>query len=210
MAITLVYWRSLMDETNPTSDFVLTQKFAGAMQLPPLQWVEEQEALHLAWSERSLGAALRSMQQGDSLLVNRMLMLATSMDECCQIIEYLLENHIFFYALDALCYLDKLEHFPVWRHALAIFQQFRWNMRSDSTKQGIQKRRELGLPIGRPTVSKLDEYRDEIVFLLIHGATQSFIADRYGSSRQHLSYWLKRRGIRIPLGFGLGWQRKML
>jgi len=44
------------------------------------------------------------------------------------IIEYLLENHIFFYALDALCYLDKLEHFFVWRHALAIFQQFQSHM----------------------------------------------------------------------------------
>jgi DNA invertase Pin-like site-specific DNA recombinase len=207
MAITLAYWRGLVGEPNPTSDFVLAQEFAVTMQLPPLQWVEEQEALHLAWSKRSLGAALTSMQQGDSLLVNRMLMLATSMDECCQIIEHLLENHIFFYALDALCYLDKLEHFPVWRHALAIFQQFQWDMRSDSTKQGIQKRRELGLPIGRPAgngASKLDEYRDEIVFLLTHGATQGFIADRYGSSRTHLNNWLKRRGIRIPPGPVLG------
>ena len=83
-------------------------------------------------------------------------------------------------------------------------------MRSESTKQGIQKRRELGLPSGRQTVSKLDEYRDEIVFLLTHGAAQSFIADRYGSSRQHLNYWLKRRGIRIPPGPGLSWQRQIL
>ena len=201
MAITLAYWRGLLGETNSTSAFVLAQKFAGAMQLPPLQWVEEQEALHLAWSERSLGAALASMQQGDSLLVKSMLMLATSMDECCQIIAYLVENHISFYALDAPYYLDKPELFPAWRHALAIFQQFRWDMRSSSTKRGIQKRRDLGLPIGRPAgsgVSKLDEYRDEIVFLLTHGATQGFVADRYGSSRPYLSYWLKRRCIRIP------------
>lgn len=201
MAVTLAYWRGLVGKTNPTSDFVLAQKFAGARQLLPLQWVEEQEALHLTWSERSLGAVLKSMQQGDSLLVNSILMLATSMDECCQIIAYLLENHIFFYALDAPYYLDKPENFPLWRHALTIFQQFQWDLRSDSTKQGIQKRRELGLPIGRPAgngASKLDEYRDEIVFLLTHGATQGFIADRYGSSRPHLNNWLKRRGIRIP------------
>jgi DNA invertase Pin-like site-specific DNA recombinase len=141
------------------------------------------------------------MEWGDSLLVNSMLMLATSMGECCQIIAYLLEKHIFFYALDAPYYLDKTEHFPVWRHALAIFQQVQWDLRSDSTKQGIQKRRDLGLPIGRPTgngASKLDEYRDEITFLLTHGATQGFVAERYGSSRPHLNYWLKRRGIRIP------------
>jgi hypothetical protein len=83
-------------------------------------------------------------------------------------------------------------------------------MRNESTKQGIQKRREIGLPIGRPTVSKLDEYRDEIVFLLTHGATQGIVAERYGSSRPYLNYWLKRRGIRIPPGPALSWQRQML
>lgn len=200
MAITLAYWRGLTGETDPAPDFVLAQEFAATRQLPPIQWVEEQESLHLAWSERSLGAALRSIQPGDSLLVKRLFMLTASMDECCEIITYLLENRIYFYALDNLCYLDRPEHFPIWRHALAIFQQFQWDIRSNSTKEGIQRRRELGMPIGRPVgnrESRLDEFRDEIVFLLTHGATQGFIAERYGIGRPHLNHWLKSRGIRI-------------
>ena len=86
-------------------------------------------------------------------------------------------------------------------------------MRSDSTKQGIQKRRELGLPIGRSAgngASKLDKYRDEIVFLLTYGAAQGLIADRYGSSPPNLNYRLKRRGIRIPPAPVLDWKRQML
>ena len=43
MAITLAYWRSLVGETNPTSDFVLAQEFTGAMQLPPIQWVKSRK-----------------------------------------------------------------------------------------------------------------------------------------------------------------------
>ena len=133
-------------------------------------------------------------------LVGRLLILATSITQCCQIISYLLENRIYFYTLDTSCHLDKPEHFPAWRHALAIFQSFQWHVLSENTKRGIQKRREMGLPIGRPISSErsnLDKYRDEIIFLLTHGATQSFIVDRYGMSRSYLNYWLKCQGIRI-------------
>ena len=199
MTITLAYWRDLMLEGDANRGYAQAQEFATAKQLPALRWVEERESLDKGWSERSLGTALRSMRDGDHLLVIRMLMLATSMAECCQIITYLLEKRIYFYALDALCHLDKPEHFPVWGHALAIFQRFQQQVLSESTKRGIQKRREMGLPIGRPIGSgrsNLDEYRGEITFLLAHGATQNFIVDRYDTSRSHLNYWLKRRSIK--------------
>jgi DNA invertase Pin-like site-specific DNA recombinase len=199
MSIALAYWRDLLLEGDADRGYARVQEFAATKQLPALRWVEERESLDRRWPERSLGSALRSMQDGDHLLVTRMLMLANSMAECCQIIAYLLEKRIYFYALDALCHLDRAEHFPVWRHALTIFQQFQQQVLSESTKRGIRKRRERGLPIGRPIGSgrsNLDEYRDEIAFLLAHGATQKFIVDHYDTSRSHLNYWLKRRGVK--------------
>ena len=199
MRTTIGYWRGLAGEKDATQSFALAQAFATARQLPALQWVKEQESLEVAWTERSLGTALKSMQHGDYLLVSSLLMLATSMDELCDILAHLLQNRLFFYTLDASCSLDQLEHFPLWQRALTIFQQLRWDMRSESTKQGLRQRQALGLPLGRPLgsgTSQLDEYRDEIVFLLTHGATRNFIVECYHTNYPHLKNWLERNKIK--------------
>ena len=41
--------------------------------------------------------------------------------------------------------------------------------------------------------------RNGIMILLARGATQGFIASRYNTNRSHLSYWLKKRALHIPL-----------
>ncbi len=198
MAITLAYWRNLPSTPDAVMSRAAAHQFATERQLPSLYWVEEQEPMKPTWQERSLGNALQSMQAGDNLLVTRLLNLATSMPECCHILFYLLDKGIYLYILDMTHYLEKPEHFPVWRHALETFQQCQWHIKSSGTKAGIHNRRTKGLPIGRPPgngTSYLDKYRDEITFLLMHGATQRFIVERYGTSRSHLNYWLKRRGV---------------
>jgi transcriptional regulator len=52
--------------------------------------------------------------------------------------------------------------------------------------------------LGRPKgigKSKLDVYQTEIVALLKNGATKTWIARKYGTSRRNLSHWMKQRGI---------------
>jgi transcriptional regulator len=54
------------------------------------------------------------------------------------------------------------------------------------------------MPLGRPKgigKSKLDVYQTEIVALLKNGATKTWIARKYGTSRRNLSHWMKQRGI---------------
>ena len=47
-----------------------------------------------------------------------------------------------------------------------------------------------------PGESKLDPYQEDIEHLLANGATQRFIASRYGTTESNLYNWMKKRGLR--------------
>jgi DNA invertase Pin-like site-specific DNA recombinase len=53
----------------------------------------------------------------------------------------------------------------------------------------------LGRPKGTGK-NKLDPYRPEIEGLLANGATQRYIANRYGVTETTLSRWVKKRGLK--------------
>ena len=55
----------------------------------------------------------------------------------------------------------------------------------------------LGRPKG-PGKSKLDPFRPEIEALLANGATQFFIAERYGTTPANLRNWMNKHGITRP------------
>ena len=73
---------------------------------------------------------------------------------------------------------------------------------SKRTIEALRVRKEAGMSLGRPRglgKSKLDIYRPEIEALLVNGATQKFIAIRYGSTEANLHHWLKKRGLtKVP------------
>ncbi len=70
---------------------------------------------------------------------------------------------------------------------------------SQRTKEALRLKKASGMPLGRPRgpgKSKLDPYQPEITALLANGATQKFIAKRYGTTEGNLHTWLKKRGLK--------------
>ena len=70
---------------------------------------------------------------------------------------------------------------------------------SQRTKEALRVKKATGIPLGRPRgpgKSKLDPYQPEITALLANGATQTFIAKRYGTTAGNLHNWLKKRGLK--------------
>jgi DNA invertase Pin-like site-specific DNA recombinase len=66
------------------------------------------------------------------------------------------------------------------------------------TKEALQAKKAAGVQLGRPKgpgKSKLDAFRPEIEALLNNGATQKFIAQRYGSTEATLHNWLKKHRL---------------
>jgi hypothetical protein len=183
MAITIGYWRPLFFKRYGTVETRLAniRQFALEMQLPPLQWVEEYVSMDVHWRNRSLGKALSLTGKGDYLLVDRLLNLAKTVDECCDILAFLAERELYFYDLNSQLHIEHDEQFAQWQHALTVLDDFLVNT---NLPPPVSAPRDMDSEI-------LEAYRDEILFLLQHGATQTFIAQRYGVSLAKLSAWLR-------------------
>ena len=70
---------------------------------------------------------------------------------------------------------------------------------SQRTKEALAARKRAGMKLGRPHgigKSKLDQYRPEIEAFLQNGATQKFIAHRYGTTEANLSRWMAKHHIK--------------
>jgi DNA invertase Pin-like site-specific DNA recombinase len=69
---------------------------------------------------------------------------------------------------------------------------------SQRTKEALRFKKEQGIKLGRPKgpgKSKLDALRPEIVGLLVNGATQKYVAQRYHTTQANLHNLLKKRGL---------------
>lgn len=67
-----------------------------------------------------------------------------------------------------------------------------------TSRKALAARKRTGKKLGRPRgsgTSKLDKFQPEIEVLLANGATQKFIAERYGTTEANLSRWLKKHGL---------------
>lgn len=181
MAISLAYWRPLVFKrhTDAADCRTALERFALEKHLPPLQWVEERCDVQIPWRERTLGQSLARLNKGDYVLVQRLLHLGSSLDECCEIMTFLADRQIFFYDLNSQCHIEREEQFLQWQQALATLQEFRQSLAASRARSS------------RPAFQgALDCYQEEILFLLQHGASQEFVAQRYGIPLSRLAAWL--------------------
>lgn len=82
--------------------------------------------------------------------------------------------------------------------AFAMAAEIERDLISQRTTEALAVRKQQRVPLGRPKgigKNKLDVYQVEIIALLKNGATKTWIAQKYGTTRRNLSHWLKQHGI---------------
>jgi DNA invertase Pin-like site-specific DNA recombinase len=70
---------------------------------------------------------------------------------------------------------------------------------SQRTTEALRIKKAAGVQLDRPRgpgKSMLDRYRSAIEGPLAHGATQRFIAKRYGTTEGNLHHWLQKHGLK--------------
>ena len=173
-------------------------KLANDMHLGHVQFIEEKASGKISWRKRQIAAILDQAQEGDTIIVSELSRLGRSMLECMEILSMAMQKGIRIYAVKGNWQLNNSIQSKIVAMAFSMAAEIERDLISQRTTEALQARKQQGLPLGRPKgvgKSKLDTHQAEIEALLKNGATKTWIARRYGTTRRNLSYWMKQRQI---------------
>lgn len=196
---TIAYLRvSTTDQDLAKNKFEILQ-LANDKGLGQIEWSEETVSGRITWRKRQLSGILEQLQGGDNLIVSELSRLGRSMLECMEILSIATQKGLRIYAVKGNWQLDNSIQSKIVAMAFSMAAEIERDLISQRTKEALAARKMKGLPLGRPRGvgrSKLDEYIPEIEALLKNGATQKFIAKRYGTAKSNLSRWMKRHQLK--------------
>lgn len=174
-------------------------KLANDLHLGHVQFVEEKISSRISWRKRKVFTVLQECQEGDTIIVSELSRLGRSMLECMEILSMALEKGVRIYAVKGNWHLDNSIQSKIVAMAFAIAAEIERDLISQRTTEALAARKEKGMPLGRPKgvgKSKLDANEKEIIALLKNGATKTWVAERYGTTRRNLTHWLKQHDIK--------------
>ena len=173
-------------------------KLANEAHLGHVQFIEEKISGNVSWRKRQIAIILEQAQEGDAIIISELSHLGRSMLECMEILSLAMQKGICIYAVKGNWHLNNSSQSKIVAMAFAMASEIERDLISQRTTEALTARKQQGLPLGRPKgvgKSKLDVHHVEILALLKNGATKTWIAQKYGTTRRNLSHWLKQHGI---------------
>ena len=177
-----------------TADILL---LAHRKDLGRVHFVEETVSGRVPWRQRKLAAILEALRPGDSLVVSELSRLGRSMLECMAILAIATQKGLKLHTVKGEWQLDSSLQSKIMAMVFAMAAEIERDLISQRTTEALRVKKAAGVQLGRPRgpgKSKLDQYQPEIEGLLANGATQRFIAKRYGTTEGNLHHWLHKRG----------------
>jgi DNA invertase Pin-like site-specific DNA recombinase len=174
-------------------------KLANDAHLGYVQFIEEKISGKVTWRKRQIAAILQQAQDGDAIIVSELSRLGRSMLECMEILSLAMQKGIRIDAVKGNWQLNNSIQSKIVAMAFAMAAEIERDLISQRTTEALAARKLQGMPLGRPKgvgKSKLDAYEVEITALLKNGATKTWIARKYGTTRRNLSHWMKQPQIR--------------
>lgn len=199
MPRTVAYLRVSTTEQDLQKNKADILVLANDKDLGRVHWVEETASGRVSWRKRKIAGVLDELGAGDNLVVSELSRLGRSMLECMEILSIAVQRQVNIYAVKGNWRLDNSIQSKIVAMAFSMAAEIERDLISQRTKEALAARRASGQKLGRPKgpgKSKLDRYRPEIEALLANGATQRFIANRYGTTEANLSRWIKVNELR--------------
>jgi DNA invertase Pin-like site-specific DNA recombinase len=199
MTKTVAYLRVSTDEQDLKKNRADILHLANEKNLGRVHWVEETISGQVSWRKRKIAQVLEALKAGDNLLVSELSRLGRSMLECMELLSIATDQQINIYAVKGNWQLDGSIQSKIIAMAFSMASEIERDLLSQRTKEALAARKRAGFPLGRPKgigKSKLDQYRPEIEAFLQNGATQKFIAHRYGTTEANLSRWMAKHQLK--------------
>jgi DNA invertase Pin-like site-specific DNA recombinase len=169
--------------------------------LGQVKFIEEKVSGKISWHKRKIAQVIEDLKKGDNLVVSEMSRLGRSMLECMEILSIAMERGVHVYSVKGNWRLDHSIQSKIVAMAFSMAAEIERDLISQRTKEALRAKKASGMTLGRPKgpgKSKLDPFRPEIEALLANGATQFFIAGRYGTTPANLRNWMSKHGISRP------------
>ena len=182
-------------EKNKTDILLLAHR----KELGHVHFVEETVSGRVPWRQRKLATILEDLRPGDTLVVSELSRLGRSMLECMEILAIATQKGLKLHTVKGEWQLDSSLQSKIMAMVFAMAAEIERDLISQRTTEALRVKKAAGVQLGRPRgpgKSKLDRYQPEIEGLLANGATQRFIAKRYGTTEGNLHHWLQKRGLK--------------
>jgi DNA invertase Pin-like site-specific DNA recombinase len=196
---TIAYLRVSTSDQDIEKNKASILHLANNKYLGKVYFVEEKASGKTPWRKRRIATIIESLNRGDNLVVSELSRLGRSMLECMEILSIASQKGINIYAVKGNWQLDQSIQSKIIAMAFSMAAEIERDLISKRTKEALQAKKASGMKLGRPRgtgKSKLDKYRPEIEALLSNGATQRFIAQRYGTTEANLHLWMKKHGLK--------------
>ena len=177
--------------------------YCNTRSLVPLKILTDEISTHTPWRERQIGKILVDAARGDVVVVAEISRLARSTLQVLEILEMAAEKGVSVHIVKNGLVMDGSIQATITATILGLAAQIEREFISLRTREALTRRRESGLPMGRPKgqaqTVKLDEHREQIQSYLRKGVNKRSVAKIIECSPTTLYNWLKReKGLKRP------------
>jgi DNA invertase Pin-like site-specific DNA recombinase len=160
--------------------------------------IEDTASGKTPWQDRSLGNVIHTMPPNSILIVSEVSRLARSTLQVLEIMKTAAEKEISIHAVKSNLVLNSGMSSKIIATVLGLAAEIDREFISLRTKESLRRRKESGLPLGRPKGAvgkkhKLDDKADEIDKYIAMKINRTNIARLVGCTRTTLFTWLKKR-----------------
>ncbi len=170
--------------------------YCNTRKLVPLKIITDEISTQVRWPDRQIGHILNQAVAGDTIIVSEISRLARSTLQVLEILELAVKKRISVHIVKNGLVMDGSIQSTITATILGLAAQIEREFISMRTKEALTRRKESGLPMGRPKgkaeTVKLDEHRAIIQSYLKKGVNKRSIAKIIECSPTTLYSWLER------------------
>lgn len=171
-------------------------EYCNTRKLVPLKIITDEISTQVKWHDRKISEILNEAIAGDVIVVSEISRLARSTLQVLEILELAAKKRISVHIVKNGLVMDGSIQATITATILGLAAQIEREFISMRTKEALTRRKDSGLPMGRPKgkaeTVKLDEHRTVIQSYLKKGVNKRSIAKIIECSPTTLYNWLER------------------
>ncbi|MCH5304894.1 MAG: recombinase family protein [Rikenella sp.] len=184
----IAYLRVSTEKQHLENQHLEISKFAEARNIKIDRWVTEIVSGKTKRSERRLGALIRRLKKGDTLIVTELSRLSRTLLDIMSILNICMEKQITVYSTKDGYAFDNNINSKVLAFAFGLVAEIEHNLISLRTKEALALKKAEGIRIGRPVGSrvklqKLIDDKKKVIDMLNQGVSIAHICREYQVSR---------------------------